>query len=64
MPVPNELRSFSMAKSPLEFMTGKPVKPETKEELTVITNANVDEHDFGIREWALLAKHMNQMKEG
>lgn len=37
-----------MSKGPLEFMTGKPVKAEKKEELTVITNANVDEHDFDI----------------
>lgn len=51
-----------MSKGPLEFMTGKPVKAETKEELTVITNANVDEHDFDIRERAIIAKHINQMK--
>ena len=52
-----------MHKNTLEFMTGKPVKPEVKEELTVITNANVDEHDFDIRERAIIAKHINQMKE-
>jgi len=52
-------KSFTMTKNTLEFMTGKPVKPEAKEELTVITNANVDEHDFDIREWAIIAKHIN-----
>jgi len=28
MPVPNQMRSFTAGKSPLEFMTGKPVKVE------------------------------------
>lgn len=63
MPVPNQMRSFTAGKSPLEFMTGKPVKVEKKEELTVITNANVDAHDFDIWEWAIIAKHINTMKE-
>jgi hypothetical protein len=45
-------------------MTGKPVKAEVKDELIVITNANVDEHDFDIKERAIIAKHINVMKEG
>lgn len=62
MPISSNTWSFNMGQNPLEFISGKPIKVEGKKEITIITNANVDAHDFDIWERAILAKHMREIK--
>lgn len=50
------MQIFPLGKGPRDFIKGKPIKADFFEDITVITNANVDAHDYDIQERARMAK--------